>query len=141
MLLATKLVDKYFSEKNAVLELEDYKAGDKTIPFEIVKEIKGAALVGQKYEQLMPYQQPEEGRAFEIIAANFVTTEDGTGIVHLAPSFGSDDYIAAKQNGIGFLTLVDRQGKFIDGVGEFSGLYVKNYKTSLYSTTHWRVGL
>ena len=76
----------------------------------------------------MPYQQPEEGRAFEIIAANFVTTEDGTGIVHLAPSFGSDDYIAAKQNGIGFLTLVDRQGKFIDGVGEFSGLYVKNYK-------------
>ena len=128
MLLATKLVDKYFSEKNAALKLEDYKAGDKTIPFEIVKEIKGAALVGQKYEQLMPYQQPEEGRAFEIIAANFVTTEDGTGIVHLAPSFGSDDYIAAKQNGIGFLTLVDRQGKFIDGVGEFSGLYVKNYK-------------
>lgn len=128
VLLATKLVDKYFSEKNAALELEDYKAGDKTIPFEIVKEIKGAALVGQKYEQLMPYQQPEEGRAFEIIAANFVTTEDGTGIVHLAPSFGSDDYIAAKQNGIGFLTLVDRQGKFIDGVGEFSGLYVKNYK-------------
>ena len=128
VLLATKLVDKYFSEKNAALELEDYKAGDKTIPFEIVKEIKGATLVGQKYEQLMPYQQPEEGRAFEIIAANFVTTEDGTGIVHLAPSFGSDDYIAAKQNGIGFLTLVDRQGKFIDGVGEFSGLYVKNYK-------------
>ena len=128
VLLATKLVDKYFSEKNAALKLEDYKAGDKTIPFEIVKEIKGATLVGQKYEQLMPYQQPEEGRAFEIIAANFVTTEDGTGIVHLAPSFGSDDYIAAKQNGIGFLTLVDRQGKFIDGVGEFSGLYVKNYK-------------
>lgn len=128
VLLATKLVDKYFSKKNAALKLEDYKAGDKTIPFEIVKEIKGAALVGQKYEQLMPYQQPEEGRAFEIIAANFVTTEDGTGIVHLAPSFGSDDYIAAKQNGIGFLTLVDRQGKFIDGVGEFSGLYVKNYK-------------
>ncbi len=128
VLLATKFVDKYFSEKNAALELEDYKAGDKTIPYEIVKEIKGAALVGQKYEQLMPYQQPEEGRAFEIIAANFVTTEDGTGIVHLAPSFGSDDYIAAKQNGIGFLTLVDRQGKFIDGVGEFSGLYVKNYK-------------
>jgi len=128
VLLATKLVNKYFSEKNAALKLEDYKAGDKIIPFEIVKEIKGAALVGQKYEQLMPYQQPEEGRAFEIIAANFVTTEDGTGIVHLAPSFGSDDYIVAKQNSIGFLTLVDRQGKFIDGLGEFSGLYVKNYK-------------
>ena len=128
VVLATKLVSKYFSSKNAELKLEDYHTGDKIIPFEIVKELKGADLVGQKYEQLMPYQQPEDGKAFEIIAANFVTTEDGTGIVHLAPSFGSDDYIAGKQNGIGSLTLVDRQGKFIEGVGEFSGLYVKNYK-------------
>jgi len=128
VVIATKLVGKYFSSKNAELSLEDYNKGDKAIPFEIVKEIKGAELVGQKYEQLMPYQQPTDGRAFELIAANFVTTEDGTGIVHLAPSFGSDDYIAGKQNGIGSLTLVDRQGKFIEGVGEFSGLYVKNYK-------------
>jgi isoleucyl-tRNA synthetase len=128
VILASKLVGKYFPEKNAGLALEDYSEGDKSIPFDIVKELKGAQLVGQKYEQLMPYQQPEDGKAFEIIAANFVTTEDGTGIVHLAPSFGSDDFIAAKQNGIGSLTLVDKQGKFIDGVGEFSGLYVKNYK-------------
>ncbi|MGB1037628.1 MAG: isoleucine--tRNA ligase [Bacteroidia bacterium] len=128
VILATNLVGKYFPSKNAELKLDDYNAGDKAIPFEIVKELKGAELVGQKYEQLLPYQQPEDGKAFELIAANFVTTEDGTGIVHLAPSFGSDDYIAAKQNGIGSLTLVDRQGKFIDGVGEFSGLYVKNYK-------------
>jgi isoleucyl-tRNA synthetase len=128
VILASKLVGKYFPAKNADLKLEDYKNGDKAIPFEIVKEIKGSELVGQQYEQLMPYQQPTDGKAFEIIAANFVTTEDGTGIVHLAPSFGSDDYIAAKQNGIGSLTLVDKQGKFIDGVGEFSGLYVKNYK-------------
>lgn len=128
VIIATKLVGKYFSAKNGELKLEDYKSGDKAIPFEIVKELKGAELVGLKYEQLMPYQQPDDGKAFELIAANFVTTEDGTGIVHLAPSFGSDDYIAGKQNGIGSLTLVDKQGKFIDGVGEFSGLYVKNYK-------------
>ncbi len=128
VVLATKLVGKYFSSKNAELKLEDYNDGDKAIPFDIIKELKGTDLVGQKYEQLMPYQQPEDGKAFEIIAANFVTTEDGTGIVHLAPSFGSDDYIVGKQNGIGSLTLVDRQGKFIEGVGDFSGLYVKNYK-------------
>ncbi len=128
VVLASKLMSKYFPSKNEALALDDYKEGDKAIPFEIVKEFKGAELVGQSYEQLMPYQQPTDGKAFEIIAANFVTTEDGTGIVHLAPSFGSDDYIAAKQNGIGSLTLVDKQGKFVDGVGEFSGLYVKNYK-------------
>lgn len=128
VILASKLVGKYFPSKNEELQLTAYHAGDKNIPFEIVKEIKGSELVGQSYEQLMPYQQPEDGDAFKIIAANFVTTEDGTGIVHLAPSFGSDDYIAAKQNGIGSLTLVDREGKFTDGVGEFSGLYVKNYK-------------
>ncbi|MDC0468176.1 isoleucine--tRNA ligase [Bacteroidia bacterium] len=128
LVLATKLVEKYFPSKNKAIELTDYREGDKVIPFEIVKEIKGAVLVGQKYHQLMPYQQPKDGKAFEIIAANFVTTEDGTGIVHLAPSFGSDDFIVAKQNNIGSLTLVDREGKFVDGVGEFSGLYVKNYK-------------
>jgi isoleucyl-tRNA synthetase len=128
VILASKLVGKYFSAKNAELSLADYKPGDKAIPYQIVTELKGDKLVGMHYEQLMPYQQPEDGKAFELIAANFVTTEDGTGIVHLAPSFGSDDYIAAKQNGIGSLTLVDKQGKFIDGVGEFSGLYVKNYK-------------
>ena len=128
VILATKLVEKYFPSKNKDIELADYREGDKAIPFEIAKEVKCSKLVCQKYHQLMPYQQPKDGKAFEIIAANFVTTEDGTGIVHLAPSFGSDDYIAAKQNNIGSLTLVDREGKFVDGVGEFSGLYVKNYK-------------
>ncbi len=127
VILASKLVGKYFSPKNENLLLLDYKAGDKVIPFEIIKELKGETLVGQQYEQLLPYKQPEDGKAFEIIAANFVTTEDGTGIVHLAPSFGSDDYIVAKQNNIGSLTLVDKQGKFVEGLGEFSGLYVKNY--------------
>jgi len=87
VILATKLVAKYFPAKNEELTLDAYKSGDKAIPFEIVKELKGAELVGQKYEQLMPYQQPEEGKAFEIISANFVTTEDGTGIVHLSSEF------------------------------------------------------
>ena len=128
VILATKLLSKYFSEKNSELNLADYAAGDKQIPFEIVKGLKGNDLIGLKYKQLMPYHQPEDGRAFEVIGANFVTTEDGTGIVHLAPSFGSDDYIAAKQNGIGSLTLVDKTGKFVAGMEEFSGLYVKNYK-------------
>jgi len=128
VILATKLVTKYFSPKNSEIQLSEYSEGDKIIPYEIVKEIKGSELVGHHYHQLMPYQQPTDGKAFEIIGANFVTTEDGTGIVHLAPSFGSDDYIAAKQNGIGSLTLVDREGKFVEGVGEFSGMYVKNYK-------------
>ncbi|MEY2924200.1 MAG: hypothetical protein RLZZ337_748, partial [Bacteroidota bacterium] len=128
VILASKLLGKYFSAKNAELSLEEYEAGNKAIPFEIVKEIKGTAIVGMHYEQLMPYQQPSDGKAFELISADFVTTEDGTGIVHLAPSFGSDDFMAAKKNGIGSLTLVDKQGKFVEGVGEFSGLYVKNYK-------------
>jgi isoleucyl-tRNA synthetase len=109
------------------LKLEDYNEGDKAIPFEVVKEIKGTDLADLRYEQLMPYQQPTDGDAFKILLADFVTTEDGTGIVHLAPSFGSDDFMAAKKNGIGSLTLVDKQGKFIDNMGEFSGAYVKNY--------------
>jgi isoleucyl-tRNA synthetase len=127
LVLATKLLSKYFKPEQAELKLEDYESGDKKIPYEIVHELKGSELVGARYEQLMPYQQPTDGDAFKLIAADFVTTEDGTGIVHLAPSFGGDDYLAAAKNGIGSLTLVDKQGKFIEGVGEFSGLYVKNY--------------
>ena len=137
VIVASKLLSKYFNQKNEELALNEYKEGDKTIPFEIVIEVKGSVLAGASYEQLLPYQQPTDGKAFEIIAADFVTTEDGTGIVHLAPSFGSDDYLAAKRNGIGSLTLVDKQGKFIDGVGEFSGLYVKNYRDEDESAEGW----
>ncbi|MCL4116763.1 UNVERIFIED_CONTAM: hypothetical protein GTU68_036178 [Idotea baltica] len=108
--------------------MEDYQLGDKKIPFRVIGEHKGAEFEGCEYEQLLAYQQPEEGDAFKVILGDFVTTEDGTGIVHIAPSFGADDMRIAKQNGIGSLTLVDTQGKFIDGVGEFSGRYVKNYK-------------
>ncbi len=113
--LAESLVDMWFGTKKAeVLERSESFAGSK--------------LKGIRYEQLLAYAKPEDGDAFVVLTGDFVTTEDGTGIVHTAPSFGADDMRVAKQNGIGSLTLVDKQGKFTDEVGEFSGRYVKDYK-------------
>ncbi|HKL37850.1 MAG TPA: isoleucine--tRNA ligase, partial [Bacteroidales bacterium] len=126
VILAKELLYKYFPEKNATLKLEDYTPGDKKVPFKAIDEFDGADLAGLRYEQLMPYQQPKDGDAFKVITGDFVTTEEGTGIVHLAPSFGADDFKVSKEFGIGALTLVDKHGKFIDGMGEFSGRYVKN---------------
>jgi len=126
VILAKELLHKYFPEKDQELKLEDYKPGEKRIPYKVVSEILGADLEGIDYEQLLPYQQPTDGEAFKVITGDFVTTEEGTGVVHLAPSFGADDFKVSFQHGIGSLTLVDKQGKFIDGVGEFSGRYVKN---------------
>lgn len=125
VLLAKDLVNKWFSPKDAELKLAEYKAGDKKIPFEIVQEVSGADLDGMRYEQLLPYVQPEEGDAFRVILGDFVTTEDGTGIVHLAPSYGADDFRVAKANGIGALHLVDMQGRFVPEVTDFAGVYVK----------------
>ncbi|MBP9790348.1 MAG: isoleucine--tRNA ligase [Bacteroidia bacterium] len=125
VILAKDLLNKYFPEKNAELSFEDYKAGDKAIPFEILGEVTGKELEGTTYEQLLPYAQPTDGDAFRVLVGDFVTTEDGTGIVHIAPSFGADDFRVAKQNGIGSLTLVDKQGRFIDEVTDFAGEYVK----------------
>ena len=115
-----------FKKNNLKLEFKDYKAGDKELPFRIVNEFKGEKLEGLRYEQLLNYAKPEDGDAFKVILADFVTTEDGTGIVHLAPSFGSDDNLVAKQNKIGSLTLVNEQGKFLDCVTDFAGQYVKD---------------
>ncbi|MEA3316829.1 MAG: isoleucine--tRNA ligase, partial [Bacteroidota bacterium] len=126
VVLAKSLLNKFFPEENKDLKLEAYKKGEKKIPYKVICEFLGADLEGIRYEQLLPYYQPTDGDAFRVIIADFVTTEDGTGIVHLAPSFGADDFRAGKQNGIGSLTLVDKQGRFIDGMGEFSGRYVKN---------------
>lgn len=126
VILAKELVGKYFPEKNAELKLEDYEAGQKAIPFKIVDEFKGKDLEGLRYKQLLPYAQPKDGDAFKVLIGDFVTTEDGTGIVHLAPSFGADDFRVAKENGIGSLTLVNKQGKFTEEMGEFAGRYVKN---------------
>ncbi len=125
VILAKELSGKYFPEKNAELKISEYVAGEKAIPFEISGSFTGSELEGMRYEQLLPYAQPAEGDAFLVVTGDFVTTEDGTGIVHIAPSFGADDFKVAKLNSIGALTLVDRQGRFTEEMGEFAGRYVK----------------
>ncbi|WP_369765853.1 isoleucine--tRNA ligase [Flavobacterium sp. WC2429] len=144
VVLAKNLVGKQFGKgffaSEEVADFENFKAGDKKIPFQVIAEAKGADLVGIKYEQLMPlvlpYQNPEN--AFRVISGDFVTTEDGTGIVHTAPTFGADDAKVAKEatpeippmlvldaDGTP-VPLVNLQGKFIEGLGDYSGKYVKN---------------
>jgi len=125
VILAKDLIQNFFPEKNAELKLEEYEPGQKAIPFQVIDTFKGKKLAGLRYEQLLPYAQPETGDAFKVLLGEFVTTEDGAGIVHIAPSFGADDFKIARENGIGALTMVDKQGKFIDAMGEFAGRYVK----------------
>lgn len=134
VVLAKDLFAKYFSEKNTALSLDDFKPGDKQIPFKVVAECKGSALTGIVYEQLLPYVEPD-GKAFVAVAGDFVSTEDGTGIVHLAPTFGADDFRTAKQQGIeailvkdetgNAMPLVDKRGRFVSEVTDFSGEFVK----------------
>ena len=130
VLLAKALVGKYFKEEG--LNLESFAEGDKIIPWKIIATCKGSQLNGLRYEQLMPFEANDpstfEGDPFKIVLGDFVTTEDGTGIVHTSPAFGADDYKVGQKNNLGIITLVDREGKFVEGVGEFSGRYVKNYK-------------
>ena len=114
-------LDAYFNPKAADLKLEDYKEGDKLVPFRIVGEWKGSELAGMKYEQLIPWVNPGEG-AFKVITGDFVTTEDGTGIVHIAPTFGADDNKVAKANGVPALMLKDKDGNMrpmVDMTGKF----------------------
>jgi len=125
VVLAKDLLGKYFPEKSAALEINDYKEGDKAIPFKIIGSFKGKDLENIRYEQLMPYVQPEDGDPFRVVLGDFVTTEDGTGIVHTAPSFGADDFRVGKQYGLGALTLVNKKGQFVEEMGEFAGRYVK----------------
>ncbi|PKP25211.1 MAG: isoleucine--tRNA ligase, partial [Bacteroidetes bacterium HGW-Bacteroidetes-22] len=125
VILAKELVGRYFPEKNAELMLANYEAGQKAIPFEIDGDFTGKQLEGLRYEQLLPYAKPEEGDPFRVVCGDFVTTEDGTGIVHIAPSFGADDFKVGRQYNLGSLTLVDRQGRFTAEMGEFAGVYVK----------------
>ncbi|HIF14257.1 MAG TPA: isoleucine--tRNA ligase, partial [Bacteroidetes bacterium] len=115
--------------KGDYLNIPTWSLGDKKIPFQVVKEFKGADLVGVTYEQLLPYTLPHKDaeKAFQVIAGDFVTTEDGTGIVHLAPSFGADDMRVCNQNKIGSLTLVDKSGKFVSECPQWAGRYVKNF--------------
>jgi len=144
VILAKNLVEKQFSKKFFVVEneaqLSEYKANDKKIPFIVVQEFKGVDILESKYEQLLPYTLPYQNpeNAFRVIAGDFVTTEDGTGIVHTAPTFGADDAMVAKQakpevppmlvlddNG-NPVPLVDLQGRFTKHMGEYAGKYVKN---------------
>ena len=119
--LAKDLVHVYFNPKAADLELSDYKPGDKLIPFKIVGEWQGPELAGMHYEQLIPWVNPGEG-AFRVITGDYVTVEDGTGIVHIAPTFGADDDRVAKVAGIPPLMLVDKDGNrrpMVDMTGKF----------------------
>tara|TARA_R110001632_G_scaffold102272_2_gene210334 strand:- start:3044 stop:6451 length:3408 start_codon:yes stop_codon:yes gene_type:complete len=145
VILAKKLVGKQFGGKNNVeVEttegLKEYNSGDKKIPFHIIKEFVGKDLVGIRYEQLLKYVLPNDNPqdAFRVISGDFVTTEDGTGIVHTSPTFGADDALVAKQatpeippmlikdEDDNLVPLVDLQGKFVKELGEFGGKYVKN---------------
>ena len=144
VVLAKALIDKQFSGKFAQVEttqeLEEYKKGEQKIPFLILKTFVGSDLVGTKYKQLLEYALPHDHpeHAFRVIAGDFVTTEDGTGIVHTAPTFGADDAIAAKQASPeippllvkdedgNLVPLVDFQGRFRKEVSDFAGRYVKN---------------
>jgi isoleucyl-tRNA synthetase len=130
VVLAKALLSKYFKEEG--LSLTSFAEGDKIVPWKELATFKGSQLDGLRYEQLMPFEANDpaniEGDPFKIILGDFVTTEDGTGIVHTSPAFGADDYKVGQKNNLGIITLVDRAGKFIDGVGEFAGRFVKNYK-------------
>ncbi len=149
--MAQSLVFSMFNDKAKDIALEDYNVGDKLIPFKIVGEWKGKDLAGMEYEQLIPWVNPGEG-AFKVLAGDFVTTEDGTGIVHIAPTFGADDARVAKANNVPALLLLDKDenqrpmvdltGKYfkiedldaefvknnvnIDLYKEYAGRYVKN---------------
>jgi isoleucyl-tRNA synthetase len=138
VILAKPLLGKQFSGKYVEAEELKYTEGDKKIPFQVVKEVKGADLVGMQYEQLLPYALPHKDaeKAFQVISGDFVTTEDGTGIVHISPTFGQDDAQVAKDAGVPAMLvldekgnevpLVDLQGRLRPEMGEFAGMYVKN---------------
>ncbi len=142
LVLAKPLMGKQLSGKytqaNEEVTIEAYQHGDKKIPYEVIQEFIGADLAGIEYEQLLPYALPYETpeKAFQVITGSFVTTEDGTGIVHIAPTFGADDALVAKEAGVppmlvmddhqNLVPLVDLQGRFRPEMKELGGKYVKN---------------
>jgi isoleucyl-tRNA synthetase len=157
VILAKDLLKSFFNEKHAELPLENYTAGSKELPYKVITEYKGNELEGINYDQLLHWVTPK-GKAFEVLIGDFVTTEDGTGIVHIAPTFGADDYRVAAKYGVSPLVvtdkegnqgpLVDKKGRFVrivdldkdflktqvnlDNYQEFAGRYVKNaYDDSL----------
>ena len=137
VVLAKELVTRYFKEEGQNADFAAYKEGDKIVPWKVLTNFKGKEIEGIDYEQLLPFEanslekikaETPDAKPFRVLLGDFVTTEDGTGIVHTAPAFGADDFRVGKKYGIGILTMVDKQGKFVEGLGEFSNRYVKNYK-------------
>ncbi len=152
IILAKNLVGKYLKEEGKDGDFAAYSntvkdlalagtkippSGSGGAPWKIISEFKGSELEGLQYEQLLPSEAntlekikeiTPDAKPFRVILGDFVTTEDGTGIVHTAPAFGADDYKVGQKNKLGILTLVDREGKFVEGCGDFSGRFVKNYK-------------
>lgn len=121
VILAKERLEAYFPSKNASLSMSEYNGDGKNIPFEVLGEYKGSELVGIRYEQLIAWVKPD-GDAFRVIGGDYVTTEDGTGIVHIAPTFGADDDRVAKQAGIPPLVMTDKAGKqvpMVDRTGKF----------------------
>lgn len=137
VILAKNLISKHFKAEGQQISFQDYNLGDKTIPWEIAAEFVGEELLGLRYEQLLPYITNEEllEKAFRVIAGDFVTTEDGTGIVHAAPTYGGDDFRVAKENDVPGIFVkdengkdvptVDRTGRFVKEITDFAGRFVK----------------
>src|SRR5699024_2373190 len=137
VILASSLVGKFFKKEAENAPLENYKPGDKLLPWQIADTFSGKELVDLRYEQLMPYVTSPEllEKAFRVIPGDFVTTEDGTGVVHASPTYGADDFRVAQQHGIPAILVegedgkmgptVDRNGRFVDAITDFAGRYVK----------------
>lgn len=134
VVMAKDLLTKYFAEEQQQLSFEEARQGDKKLPYRIHKELIGENMIGWEYETLLPFGVVPEGNAYRVIAGDFVTTEDGTGIVHIAPSFGADDFRVARENGIGALTLVDRRGRFLPEVSDGVFLYGNEFVKESYYT-------
>jgi isoleucyl-tRNA synthetase len=137
IIVAKNLLHKYCKPEGEAIDFSIYNEKSTVIPWEIRASFKGSQLEGLRYEQLLPFESNTQEKIksitpnadpFRVLVADFVTTEDGTGIVHTAPAFGADDFKVGSKYGIGILTLVDRQGKFVEGMGIYTGRYVKNYK-------------
>ena len=137
---AKALINAHFNPKAADIAFEDYKPGDKLVPFKVVAEYKGTDLVGMKYEQLLPWITPENAdQAFRVIPGDYVTTEDGTGIVHIAPTFGADDAKVAKAAGIPPLQLIDKNGNLRPSVDLTGKFYLLSDLDDEYVKTHINV--
>ena len=145
VILAKARMGAYFNPKAAELKLEDYKPGDKLIPYEVIEEFKGKAMLGWEYEQLFPIAELALAHpAFTVIAGDYVTTEDGTGIVHLAKAFGADDFRTLVQNKVpgvfvkdelgNEIPVVDRQGKFLPVVGEYLAEKMREHGITAHKT-------